>query len=234
MNLIKDIWTKNDRIEFKKYLETYKREEKVEWTKNIVNTNMNVLAIKAPEIKYISNEIKKGNFLSFLDLELDDYFENISINGSLISSIKDFELMKKYLDMYSIKIENWASCDLIKFNIKNNEEKYCNLCLEYIKNELPFVRRLGLSILFKLIDNDYYVNKIFDIMDLFYNEEHYYVNMMNAWLFCEMFTKRRDETINYLENNKLNKFTINKGISKCRDSYRVTKEDKDFLLKYKK
>ena len=38
----------------------------------------------------------------------------------------------------------------------------------------------------------------------------------------------------YLNKNKLNKFTINKAISKCRDSYRVTKEDKEMLLQYKK
>ena len=38
----------------------------------------------------------------------------------------------------------------------------------------------------------------------------------------------------YLENHNLNTFTINKAISKCRDSYRVSKEDKEVLLKYKK
>ena len=36
-----------------------------------------------------------------------------------------------------------------------------------------------------------------------------------------------------VKTHKLNKFTINKGISKCRDSYRVSKEDKELLLKYK-
>ena len=39
--------------------------------------------------------------------------------------------------------------------------------------------------------------------------------------------------LKYLENHKLNDFTINKTISKCRDSFRVSKEDKEFLLKYR-
>jgi hypothetical protein len=56
---------------------------------------------------------------------------------------------------------------------------------------------------------------------------------MNSWLFCECFIKRRDKTIEFLKNHKLNKFTINKGISKCRDSYRVSKEDKEMLMKYR-
>jgi 3-methyladenine DNA glycosylase AlkD len=70
-------------------------------------------------------------------------------------------------------------------------------------------------------------------MNSFYNEDHYYVNMMNAWIFCECFIKRREKTIAFLKTHKLNKFTINKGISKCRDSFRVSKEDKEMLLGYK-
>lgn len=234
MNLIKDKWTKDDIKEFVKYLETFQRKDKIEWTTNIINTKLPVLAILSPELKKITKQIMKGNYLSFLDLDLNDYYECMAINSIIISNIKDFETKKEYLLKYSEKIENWASCDSLKFDIKGNEEKYYNLAEYYLKSKLPFERRLGLYILFNFIDNDSYINKIYEIMDRFYNEEEYYVNMMNAWLLCELFTKRRNETIKYLEKNKLNKFTINKGISKCRDSYRVSKEDKDFLLKFKK
>ena len=55
--------------------------------------------------------------------------------------------------------------------------------------------------------------------------------MAIAWLVCELMIYNRDKTLKYLEHNKLNKFTINKAISKCRDSYRVSKEDKEFILK---
>ncbi len=58
--------------------------------------------------------------------------------------------------------------------------------------------------------------------------------MVNAWLICECFIKQREATIKFLDTNKLNKFTINKAVQKCRDSHRVSKEDKDMLLKYKK
>jgi hypothetical protein len=83
MELVKNIWTKQDGVEFIKYLETLKSEEKINRTKNIVNTNMKVLAIKSPEINVIIKQIKKGNYISFLDLELNDYYENTIINGNL-------------------------------------------------------------------------------------------------------------------------------------------------------
>jgi len=36
-----------------------------------------------------------------------------------------------------------------------------------------------------------------------------------------------------LKHHKLNKFTINKAISKCRDSYRVSNDDKEKLKEYR-
>lgn len=233
MNLVKENWNKQDGEEFIKYLESFSNPEKVEWSRNILNTNMPVLAIKTPVIKDIVKKISEGNYTSFLDLELNKYYENSAINGFLIAKIKDFKTMKNYLNKYMLKVDNWASCDLLSFEVKNYEKEFFDLSLEYIDSDKPFIRRLGLGILFNFINNNEYINKIFTIMNGFYKEEHYYVNMMNAWLFCECFIKRRDETIKFLINHKLNKFTINKGISKCRDSYRVSEEDKEMLLQYK-
>lgn len=234
MELVKDIWLKEDGIEFEKYLESLKREEKIDWTRNIYNTSMPVLAIKIPDIKSIAKEIRKGNYLSFLDLNINSYYESMAVNGHLVSSIKDFSTMKRYLDRYSQNVECWATCDLLKFNVKKNEEKFFKLSEEYIKSNKPFVRRIGMYVLFELIDNDLYIDKIYKMLNKFEDEQEYYVNMMNAWLLCELFIKRREKTISFLQNNKLNKFTINKGISKCRDSFRVSKEDKEYLLRFKK
>lgn len=233
MLLARQSWNKNDGEHFNKYLQSLSIPEKIEWTKNIINTKLPVLAIKSPVIKNIAKEIKKGDYLSFLDLGLDKYYENFAVNGTLISSIKDFDVMRKYLDSYSKKIDNWAACDSLSFNVKGREHLFFELALQYKNSNLPFERRLALRILMKFIDNDLYINKIFDIMNLFYDESEYYVNMMNSWLFCECFVKRRNETLDYLKSHKLNKFTINKGISKCRDSFRVSHEDKEFLLKYR-
>ena len=234
MNLVKEYWNESDRTEFIKFLESFKREEKVLWTKNILNTNMDVLAIKSPDIDRIVKEIKKGNYLSFLDLDIDDYYESVAINGKIIASIKEFSIMKGYLDKYSKKAENWGVCDLLKFNIKKNEENFFNLAKEYSESKLTFVRRIGILILFNFISNDKYIDKIYSILNEFYYEKEYYVNMVNAWIICELFIKRRDKTIKFLENNKLNDFTINKAISKCRDSFRVSREDKEFLLQFKR
>lgn len=233
MELIREKWDRKDLQEFQNYLVSLSNPAKIEWTRNIINTNYPVLAIKTPTIREIAKEIRKGNYLAFLDADLHEYYDNVAVNGEIISSIKDFATFKKYLLKYSKKVDNWASCDLIKFNVNSkNKEDFITLSNELIGSSLPFERRLGIDILFKFVDKDY-ISHIFRILNSFYNETEYYVNMALAWLFCDCFIKCPDETKTFLKTHKLNKFVINKGISKCRDSFRVAKEDKEWLLQFK-
>lgn len=233
MILNREHWDKKSLNEFQDYLKSLSNSEKINWTKNIINTNYPVLAIKSPILKEIAKEIRGGAFLEFLDANLHEFYENLSINGELISSVKDFELFKKYLLIYSKLVDNWASCDLLKFNVnKSNKNDFLNLSKLLIKSELPFERRIGIDILFKFI-NEEYIDEIFIILNSFYNETEYYVNMALAWLFCECFIKQTSKTKTYLKNHHLNKFIINKGISKCRDSFRVSNDDKEWLLQFK-
>lgn len=235
MILEKEHWTKEDVKNFQKYLLSFsKGEEKGLWEQRIINTKMPCIAVPSPVIKKITNEIAKGNFLEFVDLWIWENFSNTSINGGLICKIKDFDLMKEYLEKYINRIDNWASCDLLKFSInEKNKESYFELSQEYLKSKKTFVKRLGIIILFKFIDDERYISKIFNALNMFHHEQEYYVNMANAWLFAECFTKQRDKTLEFLNSHQLNKFTMNKGIQKCRDSFRISKEDKEMLLNYK-
>lgn len=230
MNLVKDNWSINDKEGFLRYLENLKREEKIEWAKRNLNTKMNLLAISYKDLNNIIKQILKGNYLSFLDLQIYDYFECTIININIISKIKDFKVQKKYLNKYVKKIDNWASVDSIKLNIKGYEESYFNLAKNYIKSDKVFIKRMGIIILFYFLDKKEYLDEIFSLID---NSEEYYVNMAYSWLLCECFIKNRNETLKFIKNANLNKFVMNKFISKCNDSYRVSNNDKEMLKKYR-
>lgn len=233
MEFIKNKWLEKDIIELEKHLENIQNKEKRVWTKNIVRTNLTVYAIKLDIIKKIAKDIFKGNYNSFLDIMPNSSYEILIISAFIISKIKNFEIQKHYLKIYSEKCDNWSSCDSLKFKIKNHESEYLDLSKEFIKSQHPFVRRIGINILFSLLKTNKYLDEIFSILNSFENETEYYVNMVNAWIICELFIKHRDQTIIFLENHHLNKFTINKAIQKCRDSFRISKFDKEMLLKYK-
>ena len=55
---------------------------------------------------------------------------------------------------------------------------------------------------------------------------------MNSWLLAKCFIKQKSKTLKYLDN-KLNKYALNKGIQKCRESRSVSEEGKEILKKYK-
>ena len=230
MNLDREKWTKKDITEFNKYLESLKQEEKIEFTKRIVNTKMEVLGIPVPALRNVAKEIQKGNVLTFLDQEDNKFYENTMINACLVNTIKDFDTHKEYLE--KLYLDNWSTVDILKFNIKDKERDYLKLAKQYLKSKEPFIRRVGVRILFSYTKQDD-VEKIFKIIDTLYKEQEYYVNMAVAWLVCELMIHNREKTLAYLEHHHLNDFTINKASSKCRDSFRVSKEDKKLLLKYK-
>ena len=74
---------------------------------------------------------------------------------------------------------------------------------------------------------------IFNILNKI-NSDKFYINMAEAWLVCELYIKYPNETLKYIKNNNLNKFTQNKAISKIHDSYRVSKDEKEYLNKFRK
>lgn len=231
MNLIKEKWTKKDIKEFNQFLYDNRREDKIEFSRKIVNTSMDVLGINNPTCKEYAKEIHKGNFMDFLSKNDYTYYESTLVSVYLINYINDVVEKEKYINL--LYMDNWATVDSIKFNVKNQEEEYLKLAQKYIKSEETFTRRVGVRILFSYTSTKY-IDRIFDIIDSLNEEKEFYVNMAVAWLVCELMIKNREKTLKYLERNKLNDFTINKAISKCRDSYRVSKEDKEFLKEFKR
>ena len=101
--------------EYYSYLELLKKEEKIEWTKRIVNTDMDVLAIPVPVLKKIAKEILKSDYIKFLDMKMLDNYESTIVYGSILNNIKDFNILKKYLDIYVDYVVNWSSCEVLSF-----------------------------------------------------------------------------------------------------------------------
>lgn len=236
MELIKKLWEEEDKKEFQDYLKSLsKGEEKAQWEQRIVNTQLPCLAVSSINIDEIVSQISKGNFLSFLDLWIWEYHSNTIINGKLICKIKEFDALKKYLLKYSKQVDNWSSTDCLKFKFtKENEKKFIEFSAELLNCKETFARRLGVIIMLKLCKNTLFTDEILNNVKKLNSEKEYYVNMAVAWLLAELFIHNRTKTLQFLEREKLNKFIINKMISKCRDSFRISLEDKEMLLKFKK
>ena len=231
-----NIWNKETYKEFIDYLYSIKDDKYKEFHESLVlNSKYQMIGIRLPLMRKLAKEISKTNIIDFLEVSKDTTYEEIMIQGLVISNIKEEETFYKYHKKHVNKIDNWALCDTYCNSIKivrNYEEKYFKEALELSLNKDEFISRTGLIMILSNFINKNNLDKIFNVLYKI-NTNKYYINMAEAWLLCELFIKYKEETIAYLEHHKLNKFTINKTISKIHDSYRVTNEDKEFINKYK-
>ena len=103
----------------------------------------------------------------------------------------------------------------------------------YLASDKEFPLRFGIVMLMDYCLTDSHIDETLDILC---STDHpgYYVRMAVAWALSVAFVKYRDKTLSRLEARTLDPWIQNKAIQKCRESYRVSPEDKEYLktLKY--
>lgn len=233
----KDIkWNKFDYQNYEKYLLSLQDLEYKNFHSSLTKTKYEIIGIRVPIMRNIAKEIYKGNITDYLKINDNNYYEEIFIRGIVISKIKDINLLIEEFSKFVYKIDNWAICDSFCNSLKiveKNKEVFWDIILKLIKSNEEFIVRTGIILILNYYIEEKYMDDIFNIFDNL-NTDKYYINMAIAWTLCEMYIKEKDKTLNYLENNKLNSFVINKTISKIKDSYRVTQEEKEYLNMFRK
>ncbi len=230
-------WTEKTYKTFITYLKSIQDLEYKEFhTSLVLNSKYEFIGIRVPIMRNIAKIIAKGDIEGFLKIAQEKYYEEVMIQGLVISHIKDEKIFYKNYKKFIKKIDNWALCDSFCSSLKiveKYEEKYFKEAIEMSLNSKEFISRVGLVIILNHFISKENLEIIFSTLNKI-NSDKFYINMAEAWLICEMYTMFPKETKAFLKENKLNKFTQNKSISKIHDSYRVSKEEKEALNKYRK
>ena len=224
-------WTKETYQEYINYLISLKEEKYKEFNQKLITSKYEILGIRLPIIRKIAKQISKTNYKDFLKYTKSKYYEEVMIEGLVISTIKDELIFDKYFNKYINKIDNWCICDSFCNSldiVTKKTSKYFNICKELSLSKEEFISRVGLIIILNYFIKKEYLTDIFNILDSIKSDK-YYVNMAQAWVICELYIYYPQSTEKYLKKNKLNKFTHNKSISKIRESYRISKETKEYL-----
>jgi len=189
-----------------------------------------VLGIRTPDLrKYAKQLVKREDVTDFLRDLPHEYFDENQLHAFIISEIKDFDRCIDEVERFLPYIDNWATCDQLspKVFAKHHKELLVHI-QKWIKDEKTYTIRFGIGLLMQhFLDDDFdikYPNLIAKI-----RSNEYYVNMMIAWYFATAFAKQYDAILPFIEDKKLDKWTHNKAIQKSVESYRITKEQKEFL-----
>lgn len=198
----------------------------------------NIIGVRVPVLRKYAKDLAKEYEVEELLNEIDDeYYEEIMLKGMLIGLEKgDFKKIKKHIEAFIPKIDNWAVCDVfcggLKITNKNKSEMW-EFINKYLESDKEFeVRFLVVMILSYYIDEEY-LSKDFEIFN-FIKLDKYYVQMAVAWAISVALVKFYEETVDYLKSANLDDFTYNKGLQKGIESYRITDTQKDYLRKMKR
>ncbi len=198
----------------------------------------NILGVRVPALRKLAKEICKGDWRSFLCEVQNAYYEETMLEGLVIAEAK-MELSERLqlLRNFVPKIDNWAVNDVVcaSFKLKTSEDltMVWDFLLQYRNSPHEYERRFMIVMMMDYYLTDKYVDKVLEIVAKIKTEQ-YYVNMANAWLIATAFAKERERTLKVIQSGVLTDWVQNKAIQKIRESYRVSKSDKEMLLQYKK
>ena len=232
-NFIHTVDFNQDYNKFIEYLFSLKDDEYKKFNQKIVKTD-NIIGIRLPILKNIAKIIAKNDYLGFIKNNKHQYSEEIMLHGLVITYLKiDFNESIKLFDEYIKYIDSWATCDSVVMNYKI-VSKNLDICLikikEYLKSDKPFIKRVGIVLLFYYLNDDY-IDEVLKLINSIKSED-YYVKMANAWLISICLVKYYDKTVKFLKSWQLDDWTYNKALQKAIESYRI--KDKDTLRKMKK
>ena len=196
-----------------------------------------ILGIRVPILRKFSNQLAKSlskeKLLEFMNELPHKYYEENNIHAFLIEKIKDFDECIVALEKFLPFVDNWATCDMMNPKIlkKNTQKLFCKI-KEWIASPHVYTIRYGIGMLMRYFLDDNFKTEYLDMVAAVKSDE-YYVNMMKAWFFATALAKQYEATLPYIKEKRLDNWSHNKAIQKSIESFRVPKEHKEELKRYR-
>lgn len=232
------MFTKADYDLLLKHLENIASEKHREFHSSLVPDVNNMLGIPVPKLREIAKQIVKNcnDIDAFLNLCTNNYYEELMLKGIIIGCIDcSWNKRLEYITNFVPLIYDWAVCDTFCSAIKPPKEELTNFrsfIEPYLYSDKEFEIRFAVVILLqKFVNEEYISSTLLTLQNI--NSDKYYVKMAVAWALSVCYVKFPKETEQIFAEYQLDKWVQNKAIQKCRESLRVSKQDKELLLKYK-
>lgn len=194
-----------------------------------------IIGVRTPLLRKFAKRLtKEGSVEEFLSALPHKYYEENNLHAFIIEDIKDFKTCISNLERFLPYIDNWATCDSLRPKcFRGNEERLYLKALHWIEDDRVYVKRFGIGVLMNHFLDEHFEECYLEAVSVIRSDE-YYINMMIAWFFATALAKQYDKAVVYLEQHRLDVWTHNKTIQKSIESYRITKEQKEYLKTLKR
>ena len=189
-----------------------------------------VIGIRTPVLrKFAKAFAKKAEAREFLQQLPHLYYEENNLHMMLITAEKDYEKCLAEMERFVPYIDNWATCDMPAPKcFARHKQELLPKVKEWIRSEETYTIRYGIDLLMALYLDEDFKPEYLELAASVTSEE-YYVKMVIAWYFATALAKQWDAAIPYIEQRRLSEWVHRKTIQKAVESFRITKEQKDYL-----
>lgn len=226
--------------EIKKFLYLQADEKYRAFTQKLI-TNIpaeTIIGVRLPAIKKLAAEIyKTSDWKKYLEGASDDTFEERMLQGFVIGFMDGGpEKVIPYIDKFIGKIDNWSVCDSFCSSLKI-AKRYPEAFWSFIKPLLydgrTYYVRFALVMLLKHFCDAEHCDEAFSAFSEIKNED-YYVKMAVAWATAEFYAKLPAQTLAFLSENPLDRWTHNKAVQKIKESRFTDKQTRLMLNSLKR
>ncbi len=139
--------------------------------------------------------------------------------------INDPKDRAEFIDRNLLFSDWWHTDQIIKFVSDLDFNRALEYAKRYVDSDHPFIRRWGyVMFISKICRKEENLEKILELLK---NDDHYTVQMAEAWLICELAVFFPERMLCWFGGeNKLNYKINSKAIQKICDSFRISDENK--------
>ena len=193
------------------------------------------LGVRVPNARKIAKKaVSEYDYNKFLDKLPHKYYDENLIHSLIVSQIKDYDECIKRVNEFLPYVDNWAACDTMSPKcFKKHRSELLKQIKIWVKSKHTYTCRFGVDMLMSHYLDEDFKPEYLAIPSKIHSKE-YYINMMIAWYYATALAKKWDDTIIYLEENRLDVWVHNKTIQKAIESYRITDKQKKYLRTLKR
>lgn len=140
-----------------------------------------------------------------------------------LEQIKGANARMEFIHRNLLFTDWWHTDQLIRYAAKLDFEAALGYAQEYIRSEDPFVRRWGYVMFISPLGRKH-ADRLLPLMK---RDEHYYVQMAEAWLLAELAIDEPEAVCQWMANCGLPYSICGKAIQKICDSYRISEAWKE-------
>ena len=194
--------------------------------RRLIDTKQTILGVRTPVMRKLAKKYQRE--WKTLFAFPDEFYEVTFIKLSALS-LRDYETLVKNVGDAVLLMDNWATCDCFRTKtIEKHKREFLSVLETIFVRGGEFDERYVFVTLLTYYVEENYADVITSYIRRA-NTQRYYVHMAVAWLVAELLVKEYEIGLKILRSGMLDGKTHDKAIQKAKESFRVSKERKEFL-----